>query len=164
MPTFPNAKYLFSRADCEHFERVNREDPARPANHGAFDDGVLPIVAAGRAEMVDGAHAIEDGALRIEPAPGHTPGSLVLSARSNGAEALCAGDALHHPIQVFNPHWSSRFCVDPVQSAATRRGLMERCAETNCALLPAHFCAPHRGRVKRSGAAFALEFDEDPGF
>ena len=164
VPTFPKAKYLFGKADYEFYGADNAKDPARPAQHGSFNDGVLPIVEAGQAVMIDGAHAIEDDALHLESAAGHTPGSLVLSAKSKGEAGLFVGDALHHPIQVFNPHWSSRFCVDPVASAATRQRLMEQCADTNCKLLPAHFCAPHYGKVSRKGERFSLAFGEDVAF
>lgn len=160
VPTFRNARYLFSKADYDHWDKMNRADPAKPANYGAFDDGVLPVVSAGLATFVDGArHELEDD-VAIEPAPGHTPGSVMLAARSEGAEALFIGDAMHHPLQIVLPDWSSRFCVDRAQAARTRRAILERCVENRSLLAPAHFKAPHACRVHRDGAAYRAEFVE----
>ena len=46
----------------------------------SYRDSVLPVIEAGQVELVDGTHAIGDTML-IEPAPGHTPGHIVLEAR-----------------------------------------------------------------------------------
>ena len=53
--------------------------------------------------------------------PGHTPGQMAIRVRSRGEEALFAGDIAHQPIQVAMPDWSSKYCADPKQSAASRR-------------------------------------------
>lgn len=157
VPTFPNARYLFSRKDLEHYEAETRANPARPAQHGAIDDSVLPIVEAGKALLIEGEHAIDDELL-IRPAPGHTPGSVTLQARSKGEQGLFTGDILHHPIQVWHPDWNSRFCVDPPQAAISRRNVLEHCAEHGALMLPAHFALPHCGYVRESGDVFRFEF------
>lgn len=157
VPTFPNARYLFSRADFEHYDAENKANPERPAQHGAFNDGVLPIVEAGMADMVDSEHAIDDNLL-IRSAPGHTPGSITLQASSKGEQGLFTGDILHHPLQVWHPEWNSRFCVDPPAAARSRRRVLEHCAEHHALMLPAHFARPHCGYVHRAGEAFRFEF------
>jgi len=157
VPTFPNARYLFSRADFEHYDAENKANPDRPAQHGAFNDGVLPIVEAGMADMVDSEHAIDDNLL-IRSAPGHTPGSITLQASSKGEQGLFTGDILHHPLQVWHPEWNSRFCVDPPAAAISRRRVLEHCAEHRALMLPAHFARPHCGYVHRERDAFRFEF------
>ena len=156
VPTFPNARYLFSRADFDYYDAENKANPDRPAQHGAFNDGVLPIVEAGMADMIDGEHAIDDNLL-IRPAPGHTPGSVTLEARSKGEQGLFTGDILHHPLQVWHPEWNSRFCVDPPGAAVSRRHVLEHCAEHRALMLPAHFARPHCGYVHHEGEAFRFE-------
>jgi glyoxylase-like metal-dependent hydrolase (beta-lactamase superfamily II) len=155
VPTFPNAKYIFSR------EELNQWDPALPGhdespiNLGVYDDSVLPVIEAGLAEIVDGDHGLNDN-MTIRLAPGHTKGSIVLEVESKGQHALFAGDTLHSPIQILRPEWSSGFCLDPVQSAQTRRKLMEHCVEKNALLMPAHFPPPHAVRVRRDGSNFTF--------
>ncbi len=155
VPTFPNAKYIFSRAEYDQWNPADTRFPKAEINDGVFNDSVLPVIEAGQATMVDGIHALEDK-LIIEPAPGHTYGSIVLKVESKGQHALFAGDTLHHAVQVLRPEWNSGFCTVPEQSAKTRRTLMEHCVEKNALLLPAHFPPPHAVRVKEKGSYFTF--------
>ncbi len=155
VPTFPNAKYIFSRTEYDQWNPADTRYPKSAVNDGVFNDSVLPVVEAGQATMVEGTHALEDG-LIIEPAPGHTYGLIVLKVESKGQHALFAGDALHHAVQILRPEWSSGFCDVPEQSAKTRRKLMEHCAEKNALLMPAHFPPPHAVRVRAKGDNFTF--------
>jgi glyoxylase-like metal-dependent hydrolase (beta-lactamase superfamily II) len=154
VPTFPRARYLFSRIEYEHW--LAHPDP-NPLRRQAFQDSVLPVVEAGRADMIETGHEV-DGALTVEAAPGHTPGNVQIRLVSRGAEAVFAGDVIHHPIQVDRPEWSTVACFDPAASAVARRRLLERCAERGALLLPAHFAAPHGGRIRDAGGRFELRW------
>ena len=78
VPTFPNAKYLFSRAENAYGDpRRNPVADADPQRGRAYRDSVLPVIEAGQAVLLDGMHAIDD-AMLVEPAPGHTPGHVIL--------------------------------------------------------------------------------------
>jgi glyoxylase-like metal-dependent hydrolase (beta-lactamase superfamily II) len=158
VPTFPNAKYLFSRTenDVGNPDRNPAAD-ADPQRGRAYRDSVLPVIEAGQAVLIDGAHAIDDAVL-IEPAPGHTPGHVVLKLADRGERALFCGDALHHPLQVYAPHWNSRFCELPQQARATRRRMLEHCAGQRALLFPIHFGAPHVAEILGDGDAFSLRF------
>ena len=155
VPTFPNARYLFSRADRDYWDPAGRAIDA--LNEGVFADSVLPVIEAGQADLISGAHEIETG-LTIHPAPGHTPGNMVLKAASRGASGIFAGDCLHHPIQVYHPEWNVAVDEDKELARATRRAVLEECAERHSLLMPAHFAAPHAGYVQRAGNGFALQF------
>jgi glyoxylase-like metal-dependent hydrolase (beta-lactamase superfamily II) len=155
VPTFPKAKYIFSRQEYNQWNPAITPTPPDSVNVGVFEDSVLPVVEAGQAMMVEGIHALDDQ-MTIEPAPGHTSGSIVLKLQSKGQNALFAGDTLHSPVQVLRPDWSSGFCDDPVQSAKTRRKLMEHCVEKNALLMPAHFPPPHAVRVRSKGEYFTF--------
>jgi glyoxylase-like metal-dependent hydrolase (beta-lactamase superfamily II) len=158
VPTFPNAKYLFSRTESEHGDP--RRNPAADADlqrGPAYRDSVLPVIEAGQAVLIDGTHAIDD-TLLVEPAPGHTPGHVVLRLADRRQQALFCGDAVHHPLQLYAPHWNSGFCEQPVEARATRRRLLEHCVEHDALLFPVHFGAPHVAAIAREGAAFAPRF------
>ena len=156
VPTFSNARYIFSRRE-EAFWNPETGNADFALNAGVYEDSVTPVIEAGQAQMIDGVHAIDD-ALTIEPAPGHTPGHVVLKARSRDAEGVFSGDTVHNPIQVCYPQWNSAFCEDAAQAWATRRELLEYCAEHRALLLPAHFGIPHAGRVVHANGAFAMDF------
>ena len=157
VPTFPNAKYLFARREYAHWESERRNNDH--VNDGSFDDSVLPIVEAGKAVMIDSDDQ-PDPLLTIRDYPGHTPGSIAINLRDGDRQACFSGDIMHHPIQVYRPRWSSRFCTDPVQSADTREKILAHCADCNSLMLPAHFGAPHAGRVRRKGDGFFFAFEE----
>jgi glyoxylase-like metal-dependent hydrolase (beta-lactamase superfamily II) len=149
VPTFPRARYLFARREYAHWEAAHQKAVAEGValpNHGSFADSVLPVVEAGRALWVDDGHEVDHG-VWIEAAPGHTPGNVVLHARSGSAHGLFSGDVLHTPVQLADLTWSSRFCDDPVQSAVTRQRLVDAVADTSTILMPAHFPGAIGGRV-----------------
>lgn len=154
VPTFPRARYLFSRVEYEHW--LAHPDPS-PIRRNAIQDSVLPVVEAGRAEMIEDGHEV-DGAFTVTLAPGHTPGNAVVRLASEGAEAIFSGDVVHHPIQVYRPDWSTAACLDPAASAASRRRVLESCCSRGALLLPAHFPAPHAARVADAGGHFEIRW------
>jgi glyoxylase-like metal-dependent hydrolase (beta-lactamase superfamily II) len=163
VPTFPNAKYLFSRTENEYGDpRRNPKAAAEPQRNNAYYDSVLPVIEAGQAELVDGEHAIGDGIV-IEPAPGHTPGHVVLKLADRGERAVFCGDVIHHPLQVYAPHWNSGFCELPDEARATRRRVLAHCAEERALLFPCHFGAPHVAAIARKGEAFEPRFIASSG-
>jgi glyoxylase-like metal-dependent hydrolase (beta-lactamase superfamily II) len=154
VPTFANARYVLSRREYAFWEERYRANPGGPRQI-AFADSVLPVVEAGRAVFVGDDHQIEDG-VWLEPAPGHTPGNVVVNLRSGSATAVLLGDAIHHPIQLKHPEWSSMACEDKALSAKVRRGLIERYADTDAVMAPAHFAAPSPCRFVSDGEAFGF--------
>lgn len=150
VPTFPNARYLFGRTECEHWNPALHPESDDPHRRIAWADSVLPVLEAGQAELVDTPYAIDD-TLTVEAAPGHTPGHVLLKLHTPGGGAVFCGDVMHHPLQVVAPHWNSQFCQRPDEARATRRRVLEHCAEHGALLLPTHFGAPHVARVHGVG-------------
>lgn len=145
VPTFPNAKYIFSRNEFEVWAARYEKGETVPVPL-VYEDSVLPIVEAGQAIIVEDTHQIDDG-MWLEPAPGHTPGHVMLNLKSGEETALMSGDVIHHPLQLIRPEWSSRACEDPHLSAVSRTKMLERVADTNTLLCPAHFGSPTMGHV-----------------
>jgi len=157
VPTFPNARYVMSRAEYAA-TRLEAEQPETSTFlKNCYNDSILPIVEAGRALFVDGLDELLD-LVTFRPAPGHTPGNMQIELRSQGECAIFAGDILHSPMQIPFWAWSSMLCSDPVQSAASRRALLERCLTENALLIPGHFEAPHVGRIRDDHGSFAIDF------
>ncbi len=145
-PTFPNARYIFASAEWEHWQKLAAEtDLPRTGNY--IEDSVLPIVEAGRADLVDMDHGIADG-VWLDPLPGHSPGAVGVHLSSGGQDAVLCGDMMHHMIQCRLPDWSTNFCTDQVAARATRRAFLESYADTDTLICPAHFPAPTLGRVE----------------
>ncbi|MFQ5829382.1 MAG: MBL fold metallo-hydrolase [Candidatus Methylomirabilia bacterium] len=151
VPTFPNAKYIFTGEDWEFWRA---EHAAGAEAHGCIGDSVLPVVEAGQVLLVDSTHIIDDH-VQLEPSPGHTPGHVCLRLTTSAGNAIFSGDLMHRPVQVAEPQWSSCFCTDPARSRATRRAFVEHHADSGALILAAHFPAP--GRIVRGGGGFRFE-------
>ena len=145
VPTFPRARYVIVR---EEFEFWKREGETGREEFGLIDDSVIPVVEAGVADLVASDHVIDDR-LRLEPAPGHTPAHVCVRLTTPAGQAIFTGDMMHRPIQVAEPEWNSRFCVDADLARKTRRGFLERHADADVIVLAAHF--PVAGRIVAPG-------------
>jgi glyoxylase-like metal-dependent hydrolase (beta-lactamase superfamily II) len=146
VPTFPKARYLFGKTEYEHW-RDHSDTPDRVA---VFNDSVKPIVDAGRVELI-ASDARLTGEIAMIPTPGHSPGHMSIHITSDGVEGLLTGDVAHHPCQMAHLDWSSTADSDPVRSAATRRELFGRFADTPTLVIGGHFNAGH---IRRDGDAF----------
>lgn len=155
VPTFPRARYVFAKREFEHREAAWQSYPGRDL--GVFADSILPVMQTGQVMLVEADHDL-DGLLQLEPAPGHTPGNVIIHLREAAGRAVLSGDVLHHPIQVTYPEWSSAFCEDPVGSASYRAKFVEQHADLGTLILPAHFPAPTAGRIVRAGPRWRYSF------
>ena len=155
VPTFPNATYLMPRADFEFWNPANNPNLVGSVNENVFEDSVAPVHAAGQVQLWEDSHVI-DAALRLEAAPGHTPGSSVLKLVSGSEHALLAGDLLHTPLQVTETGHNSCFCEDPAAAVATRRVLLGWASDHAAVVLPAHFSGPGALEVEYRGDGFGI--------
>jgi glyoxylase-like metal-dependent hydrolase (beta-lactamase superfamily II) len=80
-PTFPNARYLFTRKELEAWQQGHPKFPRFP-----LEDSVLPVIAAGQAELVTSDYALDDE-VWLEPTPGHTPDHFAICLASRGQRA-----------------------------------------------------------------------------
>lgn len=156
VPTFPNARYLFTREELEYWRSA--EGAGAMARTGDYmGDSVLPIVAAGLADFVPMDHELFPE-LCLIPAAGHTPGLVCVDIRSSGERLVLAGDLLHSPLQCVFPEWTMRYCVDAQRSARTRVRLLSEWAESRTPMLPTHFPSPSAGIVERKNRAFSFRY------
>ena len=154
-PTFPNATYLMPKADFEFWNPENNANVAGGVNENVYEDSVAPVHAAGQVQLWEGEHAV-DADLRLEAAPGHTPGSSVVKLASGGEFALFAGDLVHSPVQIPVPDHNSCFCEDPATARATRRALLGWAVDRKALVLPAHFSGEGAVRIEHDGPGFAV--------
>jgi glyoxylase-like metal-dependent hydrolase (beta-lactamase superfamily II) len=144
VPTFPNARYILPSADHAHFSI----DP-----DVVYNESVLPVIAAGQAELVSSDHKLGDYVSLIST-PGHTPGHVSVRITDGGFEAVITGDAIHSTIQCLRPEWNFVYDHDKDLAATTRRALLELASEADQLLLGSHFPLPSVGRVRMADGAF----------
>lgn len=146
VPTFPNAAYLFVDTEYKRWDTSSAERHPNEFNVSVFDECVRPIVDAGLAKIITAPYAVSPS-LTVEPAPGHTVGHAMLRLSSGGSVAYFTGDAFHHPAQMSRPELHLPGCDDLTTAIATRRALLRRLRHEDALLFPAHFSAPHYGRL-----------------
>lgn len=159
IPTFPNAKYIFPKAEQQFFSSSESHNEHHKTNTGVYEDSVLPIIEAGQAEMIDiSGGELLDG-IAFHPTPGHTIGHMAISLTSLGQSALFGGDVMHHPLQVYHPKWNTVFCEFAEQARASRLWTLEYAAERRAIYFSGHFAESSAGFVTRKGDRFQWRFE-----
>ncbi len=151
VPTFPNARYVFGKAEFDYWTAQNAKAVVPP-----FADSVLPVVDAKKAEIVTNDYQIGDH-VRLLPTPGHTPGHVAFTFGRGKDDAVFSGDLMHSPLQARYPELSAKFDVDQAQAATTRRSFLERYCDTDTLCCTAHFPSPSSGKIRRWGDGFRCE-------
>jgi glyoxylase-like metal-dependent hydrolase (beta-lactamase superfamily II) len=142
VPTFPNARYLFTRAEYERWDDRQPGFVPKPINQHVFADSILPVAESGQMLLVDDGHQVDE-VLTVEAAYGHTAGHVKIRLRSGAAQGMFSGDVIHHPLQLPFPHLISVFDEDPARALQTRLDMLADCAERRVLLMPTHFAAPY---------------------
>ncbi|MFE9174033.1 MBL fold metallo-hydrolase [Streptomyces kebangsaanensis] len=157
VPTFPNATYLMPKDDFDFWNPENGHKALLGhGNQNVFEDSVAPVHRTGRTLLWEESHRI-DGDLVLDAAPGHTPGSSVLTLASGTDRAVFVGDLLHSPVQILEPDANSCFCEDPAGARATRRKVLGWAADNNALVIPAHLGGHGAAEVVREGSRFAIK-------
>lgn len=153
-PTFKNARYLFAEKEIGYWEQYHCDTPGSPYER-AWQDSILPVIDAGLIERVASDYEIMSG-IQLQPAPGHTPGNVVLHLTDGTQSAIMSGDVIHHPVQIERPEWSSNFDDDPDAARQTRLKLLERLVDTDVIIMGAHFAGPTALKIisDRDGYAY----------
>ena len=157
-PTFPNATYVFSKAEQRHYSDPENYPEKNRVKFIIYKDSVLPVIHAGQAEIVlpDGTEFLEG--VSLYPVPGHSPGQMAVGLTSNGEEALFGGDVMHHPVQVYRPEWNSVYCEDTEKARASRKWVLDYLADRHALYFSSHFAGTSAGRVTRTGNSFKWKF------
>ncbi|MBM3683807.1 MAG: MBL fold metallo-hydrolase [Actinobacteria bacterium] len=151
VPTFPNARHLFNRAEYEYWHA----NPDEEMNGTVIADSVEPVVDAGLVDLVDEDHRITDE-VWLEPTPGHTPGHVCVRISSAGQDAIITGDMIHSPIQV-RYNLSCGVDTDRDLGDRTRAAFVERYGDSGTLVIGTHFATPTAGHIVRDGANWKFE-------
>jgi glyoxylase-like metal-dependent hydrolase (beta-lactamase superfamily II) len=143
-PTFPNARYVINRADWELMADATDEE-----DREIFAAVLEPLQRGGVIELSESTFGITPE-LRLEHAPGHTPGHQVLAIDSAGERALLSADLMNHPVQLLQPGLAGASDMDPKRADATRTSWLERIELEDRIVAPAHFAEPF-GTIVRDG-------------
>ncbi|HEY3729810.1 MAG TPA: MBL fold metallo-hydrolase [Steroidobacteraceae bacterium] len=154
VPTFPNARYLFSRREYDFWQMLRDSGGYDAVNH--LTDSVDPIVQAGLVDFIRNDHEISEE-IRLLPTPGHTLDHVSVHIVSQGEQAVITGDVMHHPLQLAMPSHPATFDLDKPTGLKTRTAFVQRFQEQPVLLIGSHFADPGAGFIVRDGAGWKLK-------
>ena len=105
-------------------------------------------------------HFFEDGdtlfdCIRLNLAPGHTPGHTVTTIFSEGQELVHVADLVHSPVLVFaHPEWGFEGDTNFELAAATRRKVLGELAASRKQVFSYHLPWPGLGHVRKKEDGF----------
>ena len=100
----------------------------------------------------------------VIPAPGHTPGHMVVSFSSGGERLLYIGDTVLYPLHLEHPEWLPIYDIIPEKAAASKRRIFDLAAEEGVWVIGQHFPPfPSLGHVVRKGEGWEWQPIETTG-
>lgn len=139
--SFPNARYVAHLDDWNFF--AGRGDSYMVRT-------IEPLRAEGAFELLEACGGVAPGAVAV-PAPGHTPGHMLLRVE----DVLVVGDLAVDVVQVADPSLPFFLDGDPERAAATRRDVLSLAADEELLVAASHLPGNGLGRVVREGEGFA---------
>ncbi|MGW7101902.1 MBL fold metallo-hydrolase, partial [Streptomyces sp. NPDC054838] len=138
-PVLAHADYLISEPEWDRRDLLEAQ-------------GMTEQVAA----LAPSVRTIKDGqevfpGVHVRITPGHTVGHAEYVITGGGRRLIAFGDAVHSPIQIDHPEWSSAFDHDLVRTAGHRRRLVAELAEPGTIGFGVHFADVVFGHVRRDG-------------
>ncbi|MGW6980978.1 MBL fold metallo-hydrolase [Streptomyces sp. NPDC054932] len=144
-PVFTGADYLISEPEWDRRDLLEAQ-------------GMTEQVAA----LAQRVRTVTDGqevfpGVHVRITPGHTVGHAEYVITGGGRRLIAFGDAVHSPIQIDHPEWSSGFDHDGALTADHRRRLVAELAEPGTIGFGVHFADVVFGHVRRDGAGPAWQ-------
>ncbi len=157
VPRFPNATVHIAEADWAFWM-----DPGRTTQvpRNQLSEAVL-VVQLAKALNYDvmlhsGQVDLGEGII-MEPAPGHTPGHMVVRLDSGGQQAMILSDAMIcGPMQMAYPEVTYMLDVDPIGAAEFRRRCFDMLATDGIPFTSTHLNTMALGNVGRFGTGFSF--------
>jgi glyoxylase-like metal-dependent hydrolase (beta-lactamase superfamily II) len=159
VPVFPLARHLMHAAELA-FLRAQWQSAPKERWGRVYESFVRPVERAGILETAADGHVLAaEGAtaVRLEEAPGHAPGHLVVRIVHGDDNALFASDIFHHPLQILDPRICTLGDADPDVALATRKAAVARCREQRTIVIGAHFSGTGAGRIVADAGTVAFE-------
>ncbi|MBS7566983.1 MBL fold metallo-hydrolase [Mucilaginibacter sp. Bleaf8] len=158
--TFTNANIYLSR-----IEKAFWEQRAPDLSKSRMDSAVTKNLIVDTAHRVlnkinSRLHLFEDGdrlfnCLKLQVAPGHTPGHSIITVYSDGQELVHVADLVHSPVLTFaHPEWGFDGDADFNLAVTTRKKVLREFAINRKQVFSYHLPWPGLGHVKQDGTGF----------
>ena len=154
-PVYANASYYISEDEWRFWFSGAAQGRA-PKRFVRFARRILEPLQD-RTHLLEGEAPVVPG-VRVIPAPGHTPGHIVVFLSSGDAQLLCIGDTVIHPLHLEHPDWHPIYDILPEDAAASKHQIFDRAAAGKALVMGQHFAPfPSLGTVVKKGAGWQWE-------
>jgi len=149
---YANAHYTIGKEEWEFWfsERAEAKTPERFV--ACARTNLEPL--RGRVTLLEREGEIVPGIGAI-PAPGHTPGHLVVSVSSGGERLLYVGDTVLYPLHLEHPDWLSIYDIVPDKAEVSKQAVFDLAAQEGVWVIGQHFPPfPSLGHVVKKGGGW----------
>lgn len=150
--TFPRARYVVQAGEYHFATHTNERTAA-----SYFDPNFVPVLEAGRFELVDGEREVVPG-IRVIPTPGHTPHHQGVLLESAGERAFFLADLAPTTAHIPLP-WIMGYDVEPLVTLETKRRILQRAHDEGWLLGFGHDAHVPWGRLVLSDKGYTLAVD-----
>ncbi len=130
-PTFPNARYLVSKAELDHAQAPSERDRA-----SYFPDNWQPLIENGQLETIDADYEVVPG-LQMETHPGHNRSMQCWRLQSQGQTMFGFADLVPMKAHVSYA-WIMGYDLFPVETLEAKKKLLPQAAREGWACLFYH--------------------------
>jgi glyoxylase-like metal-dependent hydrolase (beta-lactamase superfamily II) len=135
-PVYANACYYIWKAEWDFWTSEVAFVKASERHVTIARRSLEPI--QDRLHLVDHEREIVPGIYAV-PAPGHTPGHMVVSVSSAGGRLLYISDTVYHPLHLEHPDWVPIYDIMPEEAAASKHRIFNLAAEEKALVMGQHF-------------------------
>lgn len=153
VPVFTRARHYFWQAEWDFWTSGEGLAQVPEELADAARTHLPPLRQAGLVGLVSEETEVLPG-VRLLPAPGHTPGHLVVAVTSGHDGALYLGDAILDEANFPHPGWVSVVEWNPSMAVATRTALIDKAIAEYWLLIGFHLAA--RGYPERADGHYRL--------
>lgn len=156
---FSNAHYTLAQREWDYWMAADPATAAAAALRGHLEQLVTTASSAlhaivGRVTLIQGGEEVAPG-IRLESAPGHTPGHVIVTIAAGGQTVYNISDLVVHPLFIEHPQWAPAIDMDAGQADAVRRRFFARAAEEHALVFGHHLGPfPNIGRIAQAGDAW----------
>jgi len=148
VPTFPNARYLFGKAEWEDLLAHLPDGGGHFVGH--VPDAIMPVIDGGLVDFIGDNYRVTPE-VTLFPTPGHTAGHVSVRIESAGEKGFITGDLMHHPIQCALPTTHGNFDVIKDLAGQSRVKFLKEAQGGESLVIGSHFCDPTAGYVMPDG-------------
>jgi glyoxylase-like metal-dependent hydrolase (beta-lactamase superfamily II) len=153
-PIFPSARYITSEREWEYWLTQPGSNELQNMFFSPARKNLVPI--RDKFELVKDDGEVLPG-IKFIPAPGHTPGTVMVDISSGGKRLLCIGDIIHSQIEFVQPEYLSSFDVTPEQALHTRARILSDIAKSGVLVFACHFPFPGLGYITSHKGVFTWQ-------